>query len=261
MNRTIEQVLRAFTSDYIREWDKSLSMVEFATNNSVHSRLYHTPFFLNTGLNPITPIMLEVMRDGKVKCAQALQYTQARKAALESALEYLKMARDRYKSYADANRKDIEFQVGDSVLLSTVNLNRHNQVRKLYPKFVGPFKIVGKVNDVAYKLELPPSMLIHDVFHVNLLKQYHKGRTPTPPPFPILVAGEYEYEVERILLHRDRKVGTSKKREYYVKWTGFGPEHCTWEPENNLKNAQDTLTTYWEHQQLIQAAQARMARR
>jgi hypothetical protein len=236
-------------------------MVEFAMKNSVHSSLAHTPFFLNTGLNPITPIMLEVMRDGKVKCAQALQYTQARKAALESAMEYLKTARDRYKSYADANRKDIDFQVGDSVLLSTVNLNRHNQVRKLYPKFVGPFKVVGKVNDVAYKLDLPPSMPIHDVFHVNLLKHYIKGRTPTPPPIPIIVEGEYEYEVERILLHRDRKIGTSKKREYYVKWTGFGPEHCTWEPENHLRNAPEILNTYWEYHKLIQEAHARIARR
>jgi len=214
MNRTIEQVLRAHTASYDKEWDKTLSMVEFAMNNSVHSSLAHTPFFLNTGLNPITPIMLEVLKDGKVKCAQALQYAEARKEAFDAAMEYLKKARDRYKSYADANRKDTEFQIGEQVLLSTVNLNKHNQVRKLYPKFVGPFKVLGKVNDVAYRLELPASMPIHDVFHVSLLRPYDKGRTPIPPPIPILVEGEYEYEVERILLHRDRKVGTSKKREY-----------------------------------------------
>ena len=67
--------------------------------------------------------MLEVIKDGKVKCAQALQYAEARKHALEAAMEYLKKARDRYTSYADANRKDTDFQIGESVLLSTVNLN------------------------------------------------------------------------------------------------------------------------------------------
>ena len=149
-------------------------------NNSVHSSLAHTPFFLNTGLNPITPIMLEVLKDGKVKCAQALQYAEARKEAFDAAMEYLKKARDRYKSSADANRKDTKFQIGEHVLLSTVNLNKHNQVRKLYPNFVGPFKVLGKVNDVAYRLELPASMPIHDVFHVSLLRPYHKGRTPIP---------------------------------------------------------------------------------
>jgi hypothetical protein len=145
--------------------------------------------------------------------------------------------------------------------LSTVNLNKHNQVRKLYPKFVGPFKVVGKVNDVAYRLELPPSLPIHDVFHVSLLKHYHKGRTPIPPPLPIEVEGEYEYEVERILLHRDRKVGKSKRREYYVKWTGFGPEHSTWEPESNLKNSPEALSAYWEHTKLLQVARTRVGKK
>ena len=132
---------------------------------------------------------------------------------------------------------------------------------QLYPKWVGPFKVIGRVNDVAYKLELPPSMPIHDVFHVSLLRHYHKGRTPIPPPLPILVEGEYEYEVERILLHRDRKVGTSKKREYYVKWTGFGPEHCTWEQESNLKNAPEALEAYWEQHKLVQEAHTRITKK
>ena len=104
-------------------------------------------------------------------------------------------------------------------------------------------------------------MTPHDVFHVNLLRPYHRGRTPIPPPLPILVEGEYQFEVERILLHRDRKVGTSKRREYYVKWTGFGPEHCTWEQESNLQNAPDALAAYWEHHKLLQKAHTRVSKR
>jgi len=48
MNRTIEQVLRAHAADKGLEWDKTLSMVEFAMNNSLHASLNQTPFFLNT---------------------------------------------------------------------------------------------------------------------------------------------------------------------------------------------------------------------
>ncbi len=223
-----------------------LSMVEFAINNSVHAGLRHTPFFLNTGQHPITPIMLQVIKGGKVACAKALQHTQSQTTAFNAAMRYLQAAKDRYKSYADANRVDTSFLVGDRVLLSTVNLNKHNQARKLYPKYVGPFTISQKVNDVAYKLDLPPSMPVHPVFHVSLLKAYVAGKIPPPPPVPFEVEGELEYEVEAVWSHRVKKVGGVNKTEYYVKWLNYGPEHCTWEPEAHLKNAPECVAVYWK---------------
>ena len=69
--------------------------------------------------------------------------------------------------------------------------------------------------------------------------------------------GEYEYEVERILMHRDRKQGKGTKREYYMKWLGYGPEHCTWEGEKHLANAQECITDYWTHQNRLQEAATR----
>jgi hypothetical protein len=254
MNRTIEQVLRAHTADKGLEWDTTLSMVEFAMNNSVHAGLLHTPFFLNTGLHPITPLMLQVIKDSKLKSSEALSFNTDRKQAFEFAMQQLKAARDRYKSYADAHRQDTTFQVGDKVLLSTVNLNKHNIRRKLYPKFVGPFTIISKVNDVAYKLDLPSTMPIHNVFHVSLLKTYTPGKTPIPP-MPITIDGELEYEVERILIHRELKLKKGIKREFLIKWVGYGPEHCTWEPEAHLQNAQEALHDYWEMHKHLQAAQ------
>ena len=79
-------------------------------------------------------------------------------------MDQLSKARDRYKSYADAKRTDPVYKVGDMVLLSTVNLNKHQMRRKLYPKFAGPFEILEAVNEVAYKLALPTTMPSHDVF-------------------------------------------------------------------------------------------------
>ena len=250
MNRTVEQVLRAFTADYglfhQRDWDSVLSMVEFAINNSVHAGLKHTPFFLNTGQHPITPIMLQVIKDGKTACAQALRHTTSQTTAFTAAMRYLQAARDRYKSYADAGKVDATFNIGDQVLLSTVNLNKHNQARKLYPKYVGPFIITSKVNDVAYKLDLPASMPVHPVFHVSLLKAYVAGKVPAPPPVPFEVEGELEYEVEAVWSHRVKKVGRVEKKDYYVKWMNYGPEHCTWEPEAHLKNAPACVAAYWK---------------
>jgi hypothetical protein len=57
---------------------------------------------------------------------------------------------------------------------------------KLTSKFYGPFKILAKIGRVAYKLQLPDSAKIHDVFHVNQLKK-HLGRATVPNPnLPLL---------------------------------------------------------------------------
>ena len=156
-----------------------------------------------------------------------------------------------------SKRTDPTYKVGDQVLLSTINLNQQGLRRKLYPKFVGPFKIIAEINAVAYKLDLPSNMDIHNVFHVSLLKPFVPGRTP-PPPLPIEVDGELVYEVEKILLHRDKKKGRVVKKEYYIKWEGYGPEHCTWEPESNLINASEVLEDYWKlHASIQQTASTR----
>ena len=70
---------------------------------------------------------------------------------------------------------------------------------------------------------------IHPVFHVSLLKAYRSDGRVQPPPPPVEIEGEPAYLVEQILYHRDVKRGRGSKREYLVKWLGYGVEHNTWE--------------------------------
>ena len=90
--------------------------------------------------------------------------------------EKLKIARDRQKSYADNRRRNLEFKVGDRVFLRVLSwkgILRFSKRGKLSPRYIGPYEIVRKVGDVAYRLEFPQELAnIHDTFHVSMLRKY-----------------------------------------------------------------------------------------
>jgi hypothetical protein len=102
------------------------------------------------------------------------------------------------------------------------------------------------VGQVAYKLKLPASIKVHPVFHVSLLTAYRSDGRVQPPPPLITVDGDLEYEIERILSHRDRKYGQRVRKEYLIQWLGYdGPEHNSWETEKALlTNAKEVLQKY-----------------
>jgi hypothetical protein len=85
--------------------------------------------------------------------------------------ENLKVAQSQQKSYADKRRRDLSFEVGDFVYLkvSPMRGTRRFKVKgMLAPRYVRPFKIVDRKEEVAYQLELPPQLSdVHNVFHVS----------------------------------------------------------------------------------------------
>ena len=149
------------------------------------------------------------------------------------------------------------------MLQSTAHIfKRSPGTAKLLPKWIGPFIISVRIGEVAFRLILPASMKIHDVFHASLLKTWHESDKRQPPPATLFIDGSVEYEVERILDHAERHVNgaegsdrTQRKRgkskvlrDFLVKWRGYGPKHNTWEPESNIANCGEILQKYWESQ-------------
>ncbi|QRW17416.1 Retrotransposable element Tf2 protein [Rhizoctonia solani] len=132
-----------------------------------------------------------------------------------------------------------EFELGEEVWLDAKNVNLKTLSPKLTEQRLGPFKIIKKISNRAYRLELPPTMQIHNVFYVGLLSKVKrdKKRAFKNRPPPVTVDGEEEYEVEGITNAEER----DGKWFFQVKWKGYGSEENTWEPQENLKNAEKIL--------------------
>ncbi|GJU80700.1 hypothetical protein Tco_1283065 [Tanacetum coccineum] len=100
----------------------------------------------------------------------------------------MQAARDRQKSYADLKHKPVEFQVGDKVMLKVSpwkGVVRFGKRGKLNPRYVGPFKVLEKVGEVSYKLELPEELSrVHNTFHVSNLKKCYADE-----PLAVLLDG------------------------------------------------------------------------
>ena len=111
--------------------------------------------------------------------------------------------------------------------------------KKLRKKRIGPFKVLQRIGELSYQLELLDEMMdkgIHNVFHISLLTKAPKdtipGRIPARP-LPIIIDSEEEMEVETILDSRMR----NRQLQYLVKWKDLPIDENSWEPAKHLVNA------------------------
>ena len=235
-NQEIEAYLSIYCASHPEDWPSALHTLEFTHNNRRHAERLNTPFELMFGESPIAiPLSFEntkypILED---KMKTLLRNRQEALAAHELARS--RMA-DRRKS------KFTPFKTGDKVWLDSRNLKTIYH-KKMKPKREGPFDITEVLGPVTYRLRLPTSWRIHDVFHATLLRPYKEntvyGQNFTEPP-PELVEGEEVYEVETILSHRKRGRGY----QYYVKWRGYPISDASWEPEHSFSDDGNTLNQY-----------------
>lgn len=250
VNRKTEEMIRAFVNFDKSNWDDNLIDFEVAYNSSVHATTSFTPYFMNYGIHPRTIPIQTLSSD--VPAADS--FIEKIQNATKQAINEIRNQNEAAARYANRFRSPHKFEVGDKVLLSTKNLSLEDGSgsRKLNPKYIGPFRILEKVNEVTVKLELSQPMIdrgIHNAFHVSLLREFHDDkfeREKPPPPAIEFDDGHVEYEVERILNHK-RKRG---KIQYLVKWLGYADHENSWLLEKDLKNSPELLKTYKHERKL-----------
>jgi hypothetical protein len=248
MIQEVQKTLRPYMNHYQNNWNSQLTTVEFAINNTIKSSTGYTPFFLVLGQHPNPG---RIPRDLST-CAPTLEeFFEGLQKAREIAQKSLQKAADQMKKFADRKRGPTpEFEIGDKVLLDASNFPSIRPSRKLGERRYGPFKIIEKLSDLNYRLELPPNWKIHPVFHVDKIRKYHED--PNNPnysePPPDLIDDHEEYEVEKILDAQYRK-GRGKKKKtllWLVQWKGYHSKDATWEPYENLKNSQTILNDFYK---------------
>jgi transposase InsO family protein len=233
LNRILEEYLRAFINPEQNDWDRWLPLAEFAYNNSKQESVGYTPFFLNYGMHPrlpVAPVGTDV--GGKSGAELAVQLGQH----VVHAKSLLQAAQQRQKHFADKRRREVQFAVGDLVMLDTKHIKlRTPGAHKLMPKYIGPFKVLDTCGPVAYRLQLPDVMRrMHPVFHVSLLHKYREDGRRQPPPPPISFGEEDWFEIESILGERVITKGRRKVTQYLCAFKGYGPEDNEWCDENGV---------------------------
>ncbi|XP_070011104.1 uncharacterized protein [Nicotiana sylvestris] len=236
--QTLEDMMRAYVIDFGGNWDDRLPLIEFAYNNSYQASIGMAPYKALYGQRCRSPVgwfePAEVPLIGPEFVCEALEKVQLIR-------ERLKAAQSCQKSYSDKRHRELEFMVGDKVFLKVSPMKRvmrFGKKGKLSPRFIGPYKILEKKGNVAYKLALPVELSsVHPVFHVSMLRKYIHDESHIIPVDTIEIKEGLTYEEVpiEILDRQVRKLRTKELASVKVLWSNHDSKEATWEVEEDMR--------------------------
>lgn len=236
INRCLETYLRCMSSHKPKQWEKWLALAEHWYNTNYHCSLKMSPF---QALYGYPPPQLAVNNAARAEDENAENWIQERMHMMTALKDNLRIAQQRMKHYADKNMSERSFAVGDWVYLK---LQPYRQVTmavrknvKLSSKFYGPYEVLERIRQVAYKLKLPAGALIHPVFHVSQLKKrVNRGRQAQLEPPKVGPDGQTLTEPIAILDRRTLKRNNAPLVEVLVQWANLSGDEATWEEYHHL---------------------------
>ncbi|GJX20569.1 putative reverse transcriptase domain-containing protein [Tanacetum coccineum] len=197
--QTFEDMLRACVIDFGMGWVKHFPLAEFSYNNSYHASIKAVHYEALYGRKCRSPVCWAKVGEAQLTGLKLIQETTEKIVLIKKRMQ---AAQNRQKNNADQKRKLMEFEVGDRVMLKVLpwkGVVRFDKRGKLNPRYVGPFKVLAKVEKVAYKLELPQELSrVHHTFHVSNMKKCYADEPLVMPLEGIHIDNKLQFVEEPI---------------------------------------------------------------
>jgi hypothetical protein len=223
--------MRCFVNGKPQQWSKWLPQAEHWYNTAHHSALGKSPFQVLYGRNPR---QLGICNTNDSGNADLDQWLRERAIVMPFIRQHLERAQQRMENQANKHRSEREFAVGDQVYLKlqpyvqTSVAPRASQ--KLGFRFFGPYLILQKVGNVAYKLQLPASARIHPVVHVSQLKKAIADPSAVSTDLPVMYTQMQVVQPSRICGSRMIRRGGKQIPQVQLEWEGISSSCTCWEP-------------------------------
>jgi hypothetical protein len=211
-------------------WKKWLPLAEFSYNNSYQESIKMVPFEALYGRKCRTRLNWVEPRERR---CYSIDFIKEAKEQVRTIQKHIEVAQSRQKSYADKRRGPIEVDVGDYVYLRVSpmkDVQRFGVTRKLAPRYVGPYQIIGKSGRVAYKLQLPLKLSVFfNVFHVSQLKKCLRVPEERIETRDIEIKSDLAYEEKPIqLLDTKERVTQNQVIKFHkVVWSNHSERGAT----------------------------------
>jgi hypothetical protein len=211
-----------------------LTCAEFTLNNHRSSTTGFAPFYIVYGRHPITPLTLtnEIVKINSDKIPLSLEdFIRTWHMDLQTAKASMETAQQRQQRYANGHRRDLQFEPGDLVEISTTDIKIRTLAANLKQRWIGPHPITHRTGAVTYRIKLPPSLKrLHPIFHVSKLKALETSDlNPSiiAPNVDLDTSDDVEYPILEIT--QSRVFGPAKQPQYWVVWAPpFSIEHSSW---------------------------------
>ena len=244
-NKTLLSILRKHAVSRSEDWDVYLPIAVSCINNAVSKSTKLSAFQCLYGFHP--RLMPDVFHELVTEVPTATSLMNDLSVVRKEVMLQLQKSQEYMLKQANKHKVPAEFAPGDLVLLSTNVLRHPGLHHKLSQKFVGPFRVTHVPSSVNVVLDFPDHMKTHQRIHVEHIRRYHAEsyvRSLTCPPPPVLIDGEEEYHVDKILGKRNHRFGTGSRVEYLVSFEGYDSHENMWLPVESLQHCQELVTEY-----------------
>ncbi|KAK1561351.1 hypothetical protein QYE76_018191 [Lolium multiflorum] len=205
VNRSLSTLLRTLVKTNLKSWEDCLPHAEFAYNRAKHSTTARSPFMVVYGFEPPTALDILPLPLHERTNMDFDERTTAIKKLHEETRATIQEHVLRQATRLNAKKKERVFEEGDLVWIH-LRKERFPQERnsKLKPRGDGPFKVLKRINNNAYVIDIPTSKyLVSNTFNVSDLSPYHGDEEEQESRTTLSQGGEMMRGGLRYVEHQD----------------------------------------------------------